>query len=250
MTHPVVRQTSQLILAGDLAGAEQALVALADAEGDHALVSILGEMAAKDLLAIMREFDASRESVVNLVVTPEQFARAIILEDKYRDRSHEPLRGMINAVVHRDADSAVEYLEAMGEIQGGYEVFADYFADRFEEVLEFATKGTFGAEQESDSAMENRSITWLAEKVDEIDAMLHLGDSINDVRPRVSRAEASDGDWMETAWLLRHELPDVFEQVIISLSDRMRRLTEAAEPATAIRSESHNEQGEAEESAI
>ena len=37
MTHPAVIKTSQLILAGDIAGAETALVALADEEGDNAL---------------------------------------------------------------------------------------------------------------------------------------------------------------------------------------------------------------------
>ena len=41
MTHPVVQQTIKLILAGDVAGAEHALVAIADEEGDDALVAIL-----------------------------------------------------------------------------------------------------------------------------------------------------------------------------------------------------------------
>lgn len=231
MTHPVILQTSQLILAGDIAGAETALVALADQEGDNALVEILDELPPKDLLAMMREFDASRESIINMLVSPEQFARAVILEQKYRDRTHEALRGMMNAVIHSNGDMAAEYLEAIGEIDGGYETFANYFADRFEEVLQFALSGTFGYEGSAESSMENKTITWLAEKVDEIDAALNLGDSINDTQPRVTRAEASDGDWMETAWVLRHEHPDIFEQVIILLRDRMERFAKAAEHA-------------------
>ena len=96
--HPVVLKSSQLILAGDIVGAENALVAIADQHGDHALVSILDELQPKDLLAIMREFDSSKESVVNMLVTPEQFSRSIILEKKYGERTSERLRAMMNAV--------------------------------------------------------------------------------------------------------------------------------------------------------
>ena len=249
MTHPVVQETIKLILAGDVAGAEHALVAIADEEGDDALVAILDEIPPKDLLAMMREFDSSRESVINMVVSPEQFARAVILEQKYRDRTHEALRGMINAVVHANGDLASEYLEAIGEMDGGYETFANYFAERFEEVLHFAMSGEF-TEAGPESSMENKSITWLAEKVDEIDEALNLGNSISDTQPRVSRGEASDGDWMETAWVLRHQLPDIFEQVIILLRDRMQRYAQLTEQALQAPAAEKNEPGELEESAI
>lgn len=249
MTHPVVQETIKLILAGDVAGAEHALVAIADEEGDDALVAILDEIPPKDLLAMMREFDSSRESVINMVVSPEQFARAVILEQKYRDRTHEALRGMVNAVVHANGDMASEYLEAIGEIDGGYETFANYFAERFEEVLHFAMSGEF-TEAGPESSMENKSITWLAEKVDEIDEALNLGNSISDTQPRVSRGEASDGDWMETAWVLRHQLPDIFEQVIILLRDRMQRFSQLAEQALQAPQVEKSEPGELEESAI
>lgn len=249
MTHPVVQETIKLILAGDVAGAEHALVAIADEEGDAALVAILDEIPPKDLLAMMREFDSSRESILNMVVSPEQFARAVILEQKYRDRTHEALRGMINAVVHANGDLASEYLEAIGEIDGGYETFANYFAERFEEVLHFAMSGEF-TEAGPETSMENKSITWLAEKVDEIDEALNLGNSISDTQPRVSRGEAADGDWMETAWVLRHQLPDIFEQVIILLRDRMQRFSQLAEQALQAPPTEKSEPGELEESAI
>ena len=249
MTHPVVQETIKLILAGDVAGAEHALVAIADEEGDAALVAILDEIPPKDLLAMMREFDSSRESILNMVVSPEQFARAVILEQKYRDRTHEALRGMVNAVVHANGDMASEYLEAIGEIDGGYETFANYFAERFEEVLHFAMSGEF-TEAGPETSMENKSITWLAEKVDEIDEALNLGNSISDTQPRVSRGEAADGDWMETAWVLRHQLPDIFEQVIILLRDRMQRFSQLAEQALQAPPVEKSEPGELEESAI
>ena len=49
----------------------------------------------------------------------EQDTRAIVLEKKYGDRKGERLRAMINAVVHREAESAVEYLETMADLEGG-----------------------------------------------------------------------------------------------------------------------------------
>jgi hypothetical protein len=119
MTHPVVIKTAQLIMAGDLKGAETALANIADTEGDEALVAVLDEIAPKDLLAVMRSYDGSRETVVNLVVTPEQFARAVVLESRYRDETHAALHGMMNAVLYRDEALTAEYLENIGEIEGG-----------------------------------------------------------------------------------------------------------------------------------
>ena len=227
MTHPVVIKTSQLILAGDLVGAEQALTEIAETEGDNALVEILDEVQPKDLLAIMRSFDGSKESIVNMVVTPDQFAGAVILETRYRDQTHRALHGMMNAVLYRDEELTAEYLEAIGEIEGGYQVLADYFGERDEELLDFAMSGQFSEDFHAEHGLESRSITWLNEKIDEIDEALHDGDSISSARPKVSRAEIADHDWMETAWVLRYELTDIFEQIVILLRDRMIHRVEA-----------------------
>lgn len=45
--------------------------------------------------------------------------------------------------------------------------------------------------------------------------------------------EIADGDWMETAWLLRYELPDAFEEVLIILRDRIQKLLEQANELAA-----------------
>jgi len=229
MTHPVVLKTSQLILAGDLAGAETALATIADTEGDDALVTVLNEVPPKDLLAIMRGFDGSRQSVVNLLVTPEQFARAVVLEYRYRDHTHAALRGMMNAVLYRDEDMTAEYLETIGELEGGYQVLADYFGERDDELLAFAMSGEFTEDYHSERGLESRSISWLNEKIDEIDEALHEGNSITGSRPKVSRSEISDRDWMETAWVLRYELSDIFEQIVITLRDRLANRVEDLE---------------------
>jgi hypothetical protein len=248
--HQVVLRSTELILAGDIAGAEKALVAVADQNGDHALVSILDEMQPKDLLAVMREFDSSRESVVNMLVTPDQFARAIVLEKKYGDRTGERLRAMINAIIHRDADTACEYLETIADIEGGCASLADYFEDRYDEVFSFASSGRFLPQFNSDSGGQTHN-TWLMEKIDEIDHGLCFGNSIEKSRPLLSRSEVADGDWMETAWLIRYELPDAFEEVMMILRDRAQKRVELAnELALAGPSASGEAAGEEDESAI
>jgi len=237
MAHPVVIRTSQLILAGDIKGAEKALTAIAESDGDEALVEVLNEVPAKDLLAIMRGFDGSKETVVNMLVTPEQFARAVVLETRYREQNHGALHGMMNAVLYRDEELTAEYLEAIGETEGGYLVLADYFGERDDEFLAFAMSGQFSDDFHSEHGLESRSLTWLNEKIDEIDEALHEGDSITGSRPKVARGDVSDHDWMETAWVLRYELSDIFEQIVITLRDRMLKRIEALEETVAVTSQ-------------
>jgi len=248
--HPVVLKSSQLILAGDIAGAENALATIADEHGDHALVEILDELQPKDLLAVMREFDSSRESVVNMLVTPEQFARSIVLEKKYGDRTSERLRAMMNAVIHRDHNAVHEYLEAMADIEGGSETLADYFADHYDEVFCFATSGSFTPQIDPDSDVKTHN-TWLMEKIEEIDHGLAFGNFIEDSRPLLSRSEIADGDWMETAWVLRYELTDAFEEVMITLRDRAQKMLEMFDAAfVPVSSDTEQAAGDEEESAI
>ena len=226
--HSLVLASSQLILEGDIAGAERTLVALADQAGDHALVRVLDELPPKDLLAVMREFDASKESIINLLVTPEQFARAIVLEKKYGDRTGEKLRGMMNAVIHQHSEHTVEYLETIGNYEGGSSALADYFEDRYDEIFSFAATGSFQPSFQVESGPSTHN-TWLMEKIEELDHGLGWGDSIESARPKVSRAEVADGDWMETAWLLCYELPDVFEEIMLLLRERALKWMEAME---------------------
>ncbi len=75
--HPAVIKAQALVHSGDIAAAESALSALVETEGDHALVAVLDELPPKDLIAILREYDAARPSVISLVVTPAQFAEAV-----------------------------------------------------------------------------------------------------------------------------------------------------------------------------
>ncbi|GAA4015181.1 hypothetical protein [Actimicrobium antarcticum] len=196
MSNALVVKAASLIRAGDIAGAEFALVSIAESEGDLALVAVLEDMPPKDLLAVIREFDASHESVVNLLVTPEQFARALVMERLYGDHTHTHLRGMVNAVLFREDADTEEFLDAIGELDGGCEALVDYLSDRDEMVIHFANYGTFN----------------------------HLHTEESD---EIEKSEATDHDWKQLTWLLKHDHPDMFEQVLPQLKIRLKQRLQA-----------------------
>ena len=127
----LIEKTQTLIAAGDIVGAEYALVELADTEGDAALMVVLELLPPKDILAVIREYDNSKESVVNLLVTPEQFARAVVIEKQYKDLTRTHLRGMVNAIIFREDADPLEFLNAIGDLDGGSEALADYFTEKW-----------------------------------------------------------------------------------------------------------------------
>ncbi|HET6784101.1 MAG TPA: hypothetical protein VFH12_09725, partial [Pseudoxanthomonas sp.] len=155
-----------------------------------------------------------------------------------------------NAVLFRDEEMTVEYLETLGEKDEGLAVLADYFADRIDELFNFATTGELQEDFAIPESMEVKSIAWLSEKIDTIDEALQDGDAIQNSRPKQSRAEVADHDWMETAWVLRHELTDTFEQLIITIRDRIARHMEASQAPLAEQAPSAQSAFDEEESAL
>jgi hypothetical protein len=196
----LIEKTQSLIAAGDIVGAEAALVGLADAEGDAALMVVLEQLPPKDVLAVIREYDNSKESVVGLLVTPAQFARAVVIEKLYKDLTRTHLRGMVNAVIFREDADPLEFLTAIGDLEGGSEALADYFSDQWSRVEGFARSGGF-------------------EPADEYGKMLSQSALLASAyeKPRVRQEEIADQDWMQLAWLLRYELPDLFIEMLMVL---------------------------------
>ena len=206
MSHlALITKTQSLIAAGDIVGAEYALAELADTEGDHALMEVLEQLPPKDILAVIREYDDSKNSVVNLLVTPEQFARALVLEKQYKDLTHSHLRGMVNAIIFRSDAQPLEFLEAIGNIEGGSEALANYFAEKWSRIEAFARTGHFDT-FEDDGAM-------LSDE--ELRASAH-------VRAHITQEEVADSDWMELAWLLRYECRDLFIETLLVLRAKAR----------------------------
>ena len=201
----LIKKTRSLIAAGDIAGAESALTALADSDGDGALVLVLDQLAPKDILAVIREYDQSKESIVNLLVTPGQFARAMVIEKQYRDLTHTHLRGMVNSVVFRDDADPVEFLNSIADLEGGSDAMADYFADKWSRIEAFARTGTFDtAEDDGDMLSETALFASAYAKA------------------RVELDEVADQDWMHLAWLLRYECPDLFIEMLLVMRAKAR----------------------------
>jgi hypothetical protein len=202
----LIEKTQALIAAGDIVGAESVLTELADSEGDGALMVVLEQLPPKDILAVIREYDDSKESIVNLLITPQQFAHAVVIEKQYKDLTRTHLRGMMNSVIFRDDSAdAIEFLTAIGDLEGGSEALADYFTEKWSRVEAFARTGTFDTVEDDGEMLSEQALYQSAY-----------------VRPRVELDEVADQDWMQMAWLLRHELPDLFIEMLLVLRAKAR----------------------------
>ena len=201
----LITKTQSLIASGDIVGAEHALVELADAEGDQALMVVLEQLPAKDILAVIREYDNSKESVINLLVTPGQFARAVVIEKQYKDLSRTHLRGMMNSIIFREGADPVEFLTAIGDLEGGAEALADYFSEKWSRIEAFARCGTFDGMEDDGEMLSEQALLASAY-----------------VKPRVEQDEVADQDWMELAWLLRHQCQDLFIEMLLVLRAKAR----------------------------
>ena len=196
----LIEKTQTLIAAGDIVGAESALVELADAEGDAALMVVLDLLPPKDILAVIREYDNSKESVVNLLVTPAQFARAVVIEKQYKDLTRTHLRGMVNSIIFREDANPLEFLTAIGDLEGGSDALADYFSEKWSRVEAFARSGSFDAAEDHGELLSQAALLASAY-----------------VKPILHQDEVADGDWMQLAWILRYELPDLFIEMLMVL---------------------------------
>ena len=201
----LIAKTQSLIAAGDIVAAEAALVELADEQGDKALMVVLEQLPPKDMLAVIREYDNSKESVINLLVTPEQFARAVVIEKQYKDLSRTHLRGMMNAIIFRDDADPVEFLTAIGDLEGGAEALADYFAEKWSRIEAFAWTGLFDAVEDDGRMLSETALLASAY-----------------VKPKLDEDEVADQDWMQMAWTLRYQCPDLFVEMLLVLRAKAR----------------------------
>ena len=116
----------------------------------------------------------------------------------------------------RDSADPIEFLEAIGNLDGGVGALADYFADKWGRIEAFARAGTFDP-AEDDGQMLSRA---------DLQASTY-------VRPPVKQDEVADQDWMELAWILRYQCPDLFIEMLLVLRARaqafMRSQAEDAE---------------------
>ena len=134
------------------------------------------------------------------MVTPAQFARAVVIEKLYKDLTRTHLRGMLNSIIFRDNADPLEFLNAIGELDGGSEALADYFSDQWSRVEAFARSGSFDPADEYGKMLSQAALLASAYE-----------------KPRVQQDEIADQDWMQLAWILRYELPDLFIEMLMVL---------------------------------
>ena len=201
----LIAKTQSLIASGNIVAAEAALVELADEQGDNALMVVLEQLPAKDMLAVIREYDNSKESVINLLVTPAQFARAVVIEKQYNDLSRTHLRGMMNSIIFRDDADPVAFLTAIGDLEGGAEALADYFTEKWSRIEAFAWTGVFDAMEDDGRMLSETALLASAY-----------------VKPKLDEDEVADHDWMQMAWTLRYQCPDLFIEMLLVLRAKAR----------------------------
>ncbi len=220
MTHPLVTTVSAMVYEGDIESAERALAVLADQEGDRALAKVVDEMPPRDLVAILREHDSARPSIVGELITPERFVATVALERAYGEKNHERLRGMVNAVLFADESRTDDFIVALGASEDGLNVLVDYCEERHEEIERFFRDGTFD-EQDGEPL----------DGIPESDTDLDDGELDATTRRHVvPLREVQDADWRELAWRLRCEHYEVFRDVLQMLRARHHRAAAAPPP--------------------
>jgi hypothetical protein len=112
---------------------------------------------------------------------------------------------MMNSVIFRDGADPLEFLSAIGDLEGGSEALADYFEEKWSRIEAFARTGTFET-VEDDGEMISE---------DELRATAYA-------RPRLDEDEVADSDWMQLAWLLRYQNPDLFIEMLLVLRAKAR----------------------------
>lgn len=217
--HPAIRKVTNLVSSGDLVAAEAALVAVAEVEGDHALVAVLDALPERDLIAVLREYDSSHDTPLAALISPEKFAQIIGLESLYEDKGHDHLRGMINAVLLGNEETTDQYLAAMAETERGIFAFRDYFSDRHAELEYLAQHGRIDTDEVEIDGYSAEHAVSLEEMVQQQDEPAS-GSTFSEHR---------DGDWIQLAWLMRHHHLEFFADVLRLLRKRVEAPSDALE---------------------
>ena len=112
---------------------------------------------------------------------------------------------MMNSVIFRDDADPVEFLTAIGDLEGGSEAMADYFSEKWSRIEAFARTSTFDS-VEDDGEMLSESALFACAYVP----------------PKLELDEVTDQDWMQMAWLLRYQCPDLFTETVLVLRAKAR----------------------------
>jgi len=99
----------------------------------------------------------------------------------------------------------VEFLTAIGDLEGGSEALADYFTERWSRIEAFARSGLFDTVEDDGEVLSE----------DELYGNTYA-------KPRLDEDEVCDQDWMQMAWTLRYKCPDLFVEMLLVLRAKAR----------------------------
>jgi hypothetical protein len=105
---------------------------------------------------------------------------------------------------HAGADPA-EFMHAIGNLEGGAEALADYFAEKRSRIEAIARSGTFDTAEDDGEILTDSALLASAY-----------------IKPRVEQDEVADQDWMELAWILRYQCADLFIEMLLVLRAKAR----------------------------
>ena len=196
---------SSLVLHGDVKGAERQISTIIDDVGDNQAMAIVEMLPASDLLAIARQLDSGKTSVLLELITQKKFGEIISLEGlygsnvgKYSDVSSHAA-GMISAVVFGDGSDSAAFLQEICKTAEGTRELVKFifptsclesYVDRHQQILHFLEFGTFNINS-----------------VEQDDAAMH-----------------NDMSWQQTMQVLKDQLPEELELVMHDITDYKMQL--------------------------
>jgi hypothetical protein len=145
----LTRQVNELVLAGSLAHAEEALSKAADEHGDYAVAEVLSTLPPQVTALHLAGFDGAKTSVATLLVPPKAWAESLaymaatwpddMIEDD-PERIAENLFNHIHGVVYAtdDEDRRHELLSEASSSDWGATAFAIVWSLAPKEILEVA----------------------------------------------------------------------------------------------------------------
>ena len=199
----LTRQVNELVLAGSLQHAEEALSKAADEHGDYAVAEVLSTLPPQVTALHLAGFDGAKTSVATLLVPPKAWAESLAyLAATWPD-------DMIEDDPERIAESLFNHIHGV--------VYATDDEDRRHELLSEASSSDWGA-----TAF---AILWsLAPK-----EILEVAGEINSRGPHINVHTTSDSDIVPLAVDLAKSSEDGWERSLLELFPEYRNTADLAD---------------------
>jgi hypothetical protein len=238
-TTAIARRLAECLeFGGDPVRAGKDIQSFADQHGDAAVSALIDELTNIDLSSVLRHYDLTSTSPIQMVISPERFAVLVEMEHKYASADYAELRGMLSGVLFAESrepsdERTIECLEAIVWQPHALELLAGMLMKHAEtEIINFWLYGSFRV-----TATDPDNDTWLEDCLNghvplDIDAVrsraaqstgdfsdIDLDESpLNTAADEVdTRSGMADGDLQQLCWLLREYHEEFFMDMILQI---------------------------------